>query len=329
MSFRTQLHRMMAASILLGLLNSSPAVGQGIDAFPNKPMKLIIPFAPGGGTDIVGRTVALKLQEAWGFPVIADNQAGASGLIGINLGMKASPDGHTMTFVTAGIAVNPQINPDLRYDLLRDFAALSQLTSQPLVLVVNPSFQARTVKEIIALAKASPGTLNYGSSGVGGTAHLASELFASLAGIKMTHVPYKGGNPAMQDVVAGNTQMIFSSIAQAQSLLKAGRLRSIAVTTSRRAAVLPDLPTIAEAGVPGYEVAGWWGLVLPNKVPESSITKLNRELARIVHLPDVAEKFAADGSQAVGGTAEEFRVLIKTEITKWGKIVKEAGIKGS
>ena len=306
-------------------VTTTPVLAQS--DYPNKPIKVIIPFAPGGGTDITGRTVASKLSEAWHIPVLAENQAGANGTIGINMGSRAAPDGHTITLISTSTAINIHIYPKLNYDLLRDFTPLSQLTSQPYLLVVHPSVSVKNVRELIALAKAKPGALNYGSSGIGGTSHLSGALLASMAGIQMTHVPYKGGNPAMQDVIAGNIQMLFSTLLQSQAFLKDGRLRAIAISTATRSPAAPDVPTIAESGVPGYEVAPWYGLLLPARTPESIVNKLSVEVMRIMRLPDVAPRMAADGSVAVGSTPEQFGALLKVETAKWGKVVKEANIK--
>ncbi len=316
-----------ACVLAIAMALPQAAMAQAVDGFPSRPMKMIIPFPPGGGTDIIGRTVASKVQEAWGQAVVVDNQAGANGTIGLTMGMKAAPDGYTLTLISTATSINPHIYPNLRYDLLRDFLPLSQLTTQPYLLVIHPSVPARSIQDLLGVARARPGQLNFGSSGVGGTSHMAGELLASLAGIKLTHVPYKGGNPAMQDVVAGNIQMLFSTMLQAQSFIKDGRLRPLGVSGARRHPAMADLPTIAEAGVPGFEVAGWFGLALPVRTPDPVVARWSAELTRVMRLPEVASRIAADGSQAVGGTPEEFRTLIRSEIVKWGKIVKEAGIR--
>lgn len=316
-----------ALAALCAITVSPVALAQNVDSFPNKPMKIIIPFAPGGGTDITGRTVAAELQKAWGQPVVADNQTGANGTIGISMGSRAAPDGYTMILISASSLINQHVLPSVPYNLLRDFAPLSQLTAQPYALVVHPGVPAKNLKELIAYAKANPGKLNYGSSGIGGTSHLSGALFAQLAGIQLTHVPYKGGNPAMIDVIGGNIQMLYSTLLQAGPHLKSGKLRVLAVSTARRAPAAPDVPTMAEAGVPGYEVAPWYGLVLPGKTPQPIIGKLNKEVARIMQSPEVAPKLAADGSQGIGGTPEAFGALLKAEDAKWAKLVKDIGLK--
>jgi len=305
----------------------STAWAQPADNFPVKPIRIIIPFPPGGGTDSIGRAVAAKLQEAWGQPVLVDNQAGANGTIGLTMGMKAAPDGYTLTFISTGTSINPHIYPNLTYNLLRDFMPLTQLSTQPYLLVVHPSLPVKSVKELIALAKAQPGMLNYGSSGLGGTSHLACVMLESISGTRMTHVPYKGSNPALQDLLAGNIQVLFSTLLQSQAFVRTGRLRAIAISSKTRSPTTPELPTVSEAGAPGFEVAGWFGLALPARTPQPILARLHREIARIMHLPDIGQKLAADGSQAVGSTPEDFTALIKVEIAKWGKIVKEARIK--
>jgi tripartite-type tricarboxylate transporter receptor subunit TctC len=317
--------RALALAALCGL--SAGAFAQSADNFPSKPIRMIIPFAPGGGTDITGRTVGAELTKAWGQAVVADNEAGANGTIGLAQGVKAPPDGYTLILISASSLINQYVLPSVPYDLLRDFAPLSQLTAQPYSLVINPALPIKNLKELIAYAKANPGKINYGSSGIGGTSHLSGALFAQMAGIQMTHVPYKGGNPAMLDVIAGNIQILYSTLLQAGPHLKSGKLRVLAVSTAQRAPSAPDIPTMSEAGVPGYEVAPWYGLVLPGKTPQPIITKLNREIARIMQSAEVAPKLAADGSQGVGGTPEAFGTLLRAENAKWAKLVKEIGLK--
>src|ERR1043166_6826629 len=225
--------------------------------YPTKPIRLIIPFAPGGGTDITARSIAAKLTEAWGQTVVPDNRPGANGTIGVDIATKSAPDGYSLTMISSSHSVNVSLYSKLPYDLVADLAPITQATSQPYALVVHPSVPAKTVKELVALAKARPGTLNYGSSGTGGLSHLSGALFASLAGINITHIPYKGGAPAMTEVIAGQIQMLFSTILQSHTHIRAAKLRALAVTTARRSAAMPELPTMSEAGVKGYEVAGW------------------------------------------------------------------------
>jgi tripartite-type tricarboxylate transporter receptor subunit TctC len=296
--------------------------------YPARAIHLIIPFAPGGGTDIVARTVAQKLGEALKQPVVPENRAGGNGTIGANAVAKSAPDGYWLSMITASHSVNVTLQGNKHpYDLLKDFAPISQLTTQPYVLVVNPDLPAKSVQDLIALAKAKPGKLTYGSSGVGGTSHLAGALFCVLANIEMTHVPYRGGEPAMADVVGGQIDMLFSTRLQSRGLVDAGKLRPLAVTTRKRSPATPELPTMQEAGVPGYEVAGWYGMLAPTGTPPAIINKLNREVVRIVHLPDVTDKMAADGSEPVGSTPAEFAAHIKAEVEKWRDLIQKTGIK--
>ena len=296
-------------------------------SYPAKPIRLIIPFAPGGGTDLTGRAITQKLTEAFGQTVVADNRAGANGTIGADIAAKAPPDGYTLSMISSSHSVNPSLMKKLPYDLITDLAPITQATTQPYALVVHPSVPAKSVKELIALAKSKPGMLNYGSSGTGGLSHLSGALFASLANIEINHVPYKGGSPALVDVIAGQIQMLYSTILQAHTQLKAGKLRALAVTTAKRSRAAPDLPTMAEAGVPGYEVAGWYGIVAPAKLPRPIITKLNQEIVRILHMPEVGEKLAADGSEPVGSTPEQFGAHIKREVAKWRALIQKTGIR--
>jgi tripartite-type tricarboxylate transporter receptor subunit TctC len=298
-------------------------------AYPSRTARLIIPFAPGGGTDIVGRIVAAKLGETWGQTFIVDNKAGGNGIIGLDACAKAAPDGYTLSMVTGSASVNVTLQGNKQpYDLLKDLAPVTQITSQPYVLVVDPKLPVKNLAELIALARAKPGTLNYGSSGPGGLSHLSGELFCSLAKIKMTHVPYKGGMPALSDVMAGQIQMLFSTQAQAHPFIPNHRVKVLAVTTATRSPSAPDVPTMAEAGVPGYEVAGWYGMLAPAGTPQAIIDKLQREIAQILKLPDVKETLALDGSDAVGSTPAQFAVHMRTEVEKWRKLIQEARITG-
>ena len=294
--------------------------------FPSRPIRLIVPFAPGGGTDIVARTIGQKLTEAWKQPVVVENRAGGNGTIGANAVAKSPPDGYTLSMITSSHSVNVSLQGSKHpYDLLKDFAAVSQVTRQPYVLVANPRLP-KSLQELIALARASPGKLTYGSSGIGGTSHLAGALFCSLAEIDMTHVPYRGGEPAMTDVVAGQIDMLFSTLLQSHGLIQAGKLRSLAVTTATRSPALPQVPTMQEGGVPGYVVNPWYGVVAPGAAPPAIVHKLSREIARIVQLPDVIRKMASDGSEPVGSAPEQFAAHIKSEVEKWRDLIRKTGI---
>ena len=311
---------------LTGALMCGGALAQP-QSYPTKPIRLIVPFAPGGGTDITARAMAMKLTEALGQTVVVDNRAGANGTIGADIAAKAPPDGYTLSMISSSHSVNPSIMKKLPYDLITDLAPVTQATSQPYALVLHPSVAAKSVKELIALVKAKPNSLNYGSSGTGGLSHLSGALLCSMTGITMTHIPYKGGSPALTDLVGGQIQLLFSTILQAQSQLKGGRVRALAVTTAKRSAGAPDLPTLHEAGVTGYEVAGWYGMVAPLKTPAAIIARLNTETVKALRGSDIKDKLAADGSEPVGSSSEAFGLHIKAEVAKWNKLVKEASIR--
>jgi len=296
-------------------------------AYPNKPIRIIITVAPGGGSDITTRTVGQKLIEAWGQQVIVDNRPGGNGIIGMEIAAHANPDGYTLLLGTIGpVAVNPSLYSKLPYDPVKDYAPIARGVSALNMLVVHPSLPAASVKEFIAYAKANPGKINFGSSGVGFADHLAGEIFNTLAGVKMVHVPYKGGAPAMLDLLAGNLQCIFATVSTAITYVKAGRIRPLAVTSAKRAEQFPDIPTIAESGVPGYTVDNWYGFFAPRGTPKPIITKLHAEINRILLLPDVKERLAGLGIFAfLLPTPEAFGGYIEDEIKKYAKVVKDSG----
>jgi len=321
---------LLQAGVALASLATCPRVfAQANSAadFPSRPIRLIVPFASGGGTDIVGRTIGQKLTEAWKQPVVVENRAGGNGTIGANLVAKSPPDGYTLSMITSSHSVNVSLQGSKHpYDLLEDFAPISQVTRQPYVLVLNPRVPVKSLQELIALARSNPGKLTYGSSGIGGTSHLSGALFCSLAEIQMTHVPYRGGQLAMTDVVAGQIDMLFSTLLQSHGLIQAGKLRPLAVTTATRSPALPKLPTMEEGGVPRYEVTPWYGMVAPAGTPPAIVNKLNREIVRIVHLPEAIQKMATDGSEPVGSTPEQFAAHIKSEVEKWQDLIRKTGI---
>ena len=304
-----------------------PAFAAAQGAFPARPVRLVVPFPPGGGTDITARAVGLKLTESFGQPVIVDNRPGANGTIGVDITAKSAPDGYTITMISSSHAVNVGLYPKLPYDLLKDLAPVTQATSQPYAFVIYPGVPAKTVKEFIAYAKARPGTINYGSSGTGGISHLGGAWFAQLAGIDMVHIPYKGGAPATLDMIAGRNHMQLGTFLLTGAHIKAGRLRVLAVTTPKRWHGTPELPTVQEAGVPGFAITQWYGMLAPAKTPPVIVGRLNKEIARILHLPDVKEKLAADGADAVGSPPADFGAHIKSEVVKYAKIVKQVGLK--
>ena len=292
--------------------------------YPNKPVRFIVPFAPGAGTDTTARTIAQKLSDAWGQQVVVDNRTGAAGAIGVDLTAKAVPDGYTICLISASHSVNSAVNPKLPYDLVKDLAAISQASTLFYVVYHNPSVPVKSIRELIAYAKANPGKLNFGSSGTGGLQHFAGELFNYMAGVKMIHVPYKGTAGVIPAMLAGDVQIGFGTLFGVRPHLPSGRLKALAVTTSKRTPAAPELPTVAEAGVPGYEVDQWYGVLTSAKVPAPILRKLNAAINEALKSPDVAKRFAADGSTPAGSTPQQFSAHIKSEIAKWRKLVKEA-----
>lgn len=294
--------------------------------YPNRPIRYIVPFVAGAGTDITARAVAQKLGERFGQQVVVDNRPGAAGNIGMELTAKAPPDGYTMVLVSASHTVNRSLQK-LNYDLLRDFAPLAQVTSQPYCLSVHPSVPAHSVKELVALARAKPDSLTYGSSGAGGLSHLAGAMLASLAKMQWIHVPYKGGAAAINDMLGGQINAQFTTIIGTIQHVKQGRLRWLAISTPKRSAAVPDLPTVAEAGVPGFAVEGWYGVLAPAATPRPVIDKLGRSIAESVRSPDVSERFAVDGSIPVGSLPDDFATHLRSEIAKWAKVTRDIGMR--
>ena len=324
---------MYRKAITLGVLTLcsafAPAHGAAQETYPARPIRLIVPSAPGGGTDFTARTISQKLTESIGQTVIVDNRAGAAGNIGAEIAAKASPDGYTLVMPITSFPINPHLYSKLPFDTLKDFAPVVMASSAPLFLVVNPSIPAKTVGELIAFAKSKPGQLNYANSGNGTTAHLAGELFKKMAGVNLVSVPYKGGGPAVIDLMAGRVQIYFSTIPAALSHVQAGKLRGVAVTTTQRVSLIPDVPTAAESGLPGFEVVGWFGIFAPAGTPRLVVAKLNKELNQVLSLPDTQQRFASQGLIPGGGTPEELGKFLRAEIAKWGALIKEAGIQGS
>ena len=304
------------------------AAGVPAADYPTKPVRMLVGFAPGGGTDTTARPIAQKLSEALGQQVIVDNRPGAAGNIATDITAHAAPDGYTILMATiASLAINPSLYGNLPFDPEKDLAPVIQAVDSTNILSLHPSVPANSVKELIALAKQKP--LNYGSSGVGGTGHLAGELFNVMAGTKMTHVPYKGGGPAMVDLVAGNIQLVFATAASAVPQIKAGRIKGLAVTTAKRSGLMPDLPTISEAGLKGFEANNWYGIVVPAKTPRSIINRLNAEVTKILHMPEIKSFLFNQGLDVAPGTPEQFGAYIKSERTKWAKVVKASGAKAN
>lgn len=298
-------------------------------SYPAGPMRIVAPYPPGGGTDILGRVVGQKLTETFRQPVVVDNRAGANGTIGAAFVAKAPADGHTMLIIPAGYASNPALYAGLPYDQARDLTPVSHLASGPLVLVVHPSLPAKSLKELIALAKARPGTINFGTPGAGALPHLSAELFSSMAGIRMVHIPYKGPSTAIVDLMSGQISLYFMNILQSLPLIKSGKLRALGVTSPQRSAIAPEMPAIAEAGLPEFDMTNWYGMLVPAGTPRDSIGKLQQEIARILNLPEVKERLAADGMTVVASTPEQFAAFLATETAKFNRIIRTAGIKSS
>ena len=300
------------------------AQADGAKDYPGRPIRFIVPFAPGAGTDTTARTIAQKLSEAWGQQVVVDNRTGAGGAIGVDLTAKAIPDGYTICLISASLSVNSAVNAKLPYDLAKDLAAVSQASSLFYVVYINPSVPAKSIKELVAYAKSNPGKLNFGSSGAGTLQHFAGELFNHMAGVKIVHVPYKGTAAVVPAMLAGDVQVGFGTLFGVRPHLPTGRLRALAVTAGKRSAAAPELPTVAEAGVPGYEVDQWYGVITSAKVPAPIVRKLNAAINEALKSPDVVKRFSADGSTPQGSTPEQFNAHIRSEIAKWSKLVKEA-----
>ena len=296
--------------------------------FPAKPVRLIVPFAPGGSTDIVARVLGQKLNEMWGQPVLVDNRAGGSTVIGTEIVAKAPPDGHTLLVTPAPFTIVPSLIPKLPYDPHKDFEPVTLINTTPLVVVVHPGVPAKSIKDLVALAKSKPGTLNYGSSGSGGSNHLAGELFNAMANVKMVHVPYKGNAPALTDLVGGHVDVVFNGLTSALPMIKSGKLRALGMTSLKRSATLPQVPTLDEAGLKGFQAVAWNGLTAPARTPKSVVDKINADVLKVVRAPELVEKLRAEGSDPVGSSVEQYATFLREEIAKWGKVIRAANIKG-
>jgi tripartite-type tricarboxylate transporter receptor subunit TctC len=316
--------KLVAASCVLLLA----ALAAQARAFPDKPVRLVVPFPAGGSTDIIGRTLGQKLSEIWGQPVVIDNRPGGSTIIGTDLVAKSAPDGYTLLVTTAPFTIVPSLTDELPYDPAKDFEPITLINTTPLVLVVNPSVPANSVKELIALAKAKPGTLNFGSTGSGGSSHLAGELFNAMAGVRIVHVPYKGNAPALGDLVGGHVDIAFNGLTSAMPLIKAGKLRPLAVTSLTRAGALPQMPTLDETGLKGFQAVAWNGLSAPARTPKELIARINADVLKVLHSPELVERLKAEGSDPVGNSPEQFAAFVRDETAKWSKVIKFANIKG-
>jgi tripartite-type tricarboxylate transporter receptor subunit TctC len=318
------LQRMLCALALLscafGVANIAAA-----QSYPNKSIRIIVPYPPGGATDVMARLIAQKLSESWQQVVVVDNRSGASGTVGSDMVAKSAADGYTLLMQGTQHAINLSLYKQLPFDTLRDFAPVAFIGSAPFLLVVHPSVPANSVGELIAYIKTRPGGLNYGSSGIGGGAHLAGEIFKTNAGVQLTHIAYKGAAPAMVDLVGGQLPMVFDPIPTSITQVRSGKIKALAITSARRSALMPELPTIAESGLPGFEVVAWFGLYAPAATPKDIVTKLNAEVNRILQLPEIKEKFASLGAESMPMTTDQFALYLRAEITKFAKAIKDSG----
>jgi tripartite-type tricarboxylate transporter receptor subunit TctC len=297
-------------------------------AYPDHPIRIVVPVAPGGGNDIVARMLAQKLTEAWGQPVVVDNRPGAATAIGAEIVAKALPDGHTIMLASVSFAINASVRKTLPFDALRDFATVTQVAHVPQVMVVNPALPAATLAEFIALAKVRPGQINYASAGTGSSTHLAMEILMDMTGIRLNHVPYKGTAPGLTDVIAGHVQVTFDAIPPVIPHVKSGRVRALVLGGTHRFPTLPDVPTLAEAGLPQYTFASWFGIFAPARTPDAVVRALNRELARIIRLPETRRSFVDLGIEPLGTSPEEFGKFLRAEIARWSEVVRAHNIRG-
>ena len=301
-------------------------VAHSSEPYPTKPIRIIVPFAPGGGTDLTARLVGQRLSERFGQPVIIDNRPGAGTMLGTELTLKSAPDGYTLMIASASHAINPALYRKVNYDPIRDFAPVTLAISFPFVIAVHPAVPARNVKELIAHAKANPGRITYASSGTGSTNHLAGELFKSMAGIDLLHVPYKGGGPAMNDAIGGQVSMIFGTVLETMPQVRAGKLRGLAVSSGKRAAFAPDLPTAAEDGLPGYDVTGWYAFLAPAGIDRAVLARLNQEMTGALDYPAVKEKLLALGAEPWPTSPQKAQAFIAGEVTRWSQLIRAARI---
>jgi tripartite-type tricarboxylate transporter receptor subunit TctC len=314
--------------ILLGALVAASAAYASAQTYPSKAIRLVVPFPPGGTTDILAREVGQRLTEVFGQPVVIDNRPGAAGNIGSDIVAKSAPDGYTLLLCTVSShAINPGLYSKLPYDHIKDFAPVILVARVPNVLVVNPDVPVNTVADLVKLAKERPGQINFASSGSGTSIHLSGELFKTMAGVDMVHVPYKGSAPALTDLIGGQVQIMFDNLPSSLPQIKAGKLRAIAVTSAQRAPALPNVPTIAESGLPGFEATSWFGVLAPAGTPPAIITRLNAEIDKWLQSPEAKEKLLAQGAAAAGGTPEQFATYIRSETEKWAKVIKASGAK--
>ena len=318
----------MLPHLLCAVTIAALPLGASAQPYPGKPVRVIVTFAAGGGADFMGRLIGQKLSESFGQPVVIENRAGAGGSIGNEAVAKAPPDGYTLLLGAAGaLVIAPWLYAKLPFDTVKDFAPISLLATVPFALTVHPSIPSKTVKELIALARANPGKLNYGSSGAGGAPHLAGELLKSMAKIEIVHVPYKGLAPAITDLIGGQLELIFADVNLVHPHIQARRLKGLAVTGAQRSPVMPDLPSVAEAALPGYQAGTWYGLLAPANTPREIIARLNGETNRLLATAEMKERFATQGAEPAGNSPEQFATFIRSELDKWAKVIRDANIK--
>jgi tripartite-type tricarboxylate transporter receptor subunit TctC len=322
-----QRSRAMLFNVFVGCIVAAVPAVAGADEFPSRPVRLVVPFAAGGSSDAVSRLVARKMTAAMSQPVVVENRPGAGGNLGADLVAKSKPDGYTLLLAAGSSAINVSLYSKLPFDVLRDFDPVIHLCTVNLMLVAHPSFPARTPQELVALAKDKPGIVTYASAGSGTVQHLAGEMFGSMANVKLTHVPYKGSGPALSDLIGGQVNVMFANMPGTLQHVAAGKLKAIAVTADKRSAILPELPTLAESGLAGYQATTWFGVLAPAGTPKPVIARLNAELARAVASPEVLEFLRAEGAEPIGGPPEQFQAFLRAEVERWAPVVKAAGAK--
>jgi tripartite-type tricarboxylate transporter receptor subunit TctC len=321
---------MRAVMGVLALLAISPALSQprsDSPAFPSRPVRLVTPSAPGSTADLLGRMAAQKLSEAWGQPVVVDARPGAAGIVASSIVARAAPDGYTLIMVAGNHAINPSLYSKLPYDTARDFEALTEIGAAPLLVASHPAVPVSSMKELIAYARAHPRRLNYASAGKGTPGHLTMALLSSMAKLELVHVAYSGGGPVLNAVVSGESQMLASGVLILLPLVKNGKLRALAVTTSSRSRAAPEVPTVAESGVPGFAVSGWWGMLAPRATPRPILDRIQKDIAAVLATPDVQARLANDGIEPVASTPEQFSAFVRDEMAKWSAVVRDAGIR--
>lgn len=319
---------MLIARTFLAFVAASWTVATPAQTYPSRPLRIVVPFAAGGGTDIVARVLGLRLTELLGQTVVVDNRAGASGAIGADMVAKSAPDGYTLLLASNGpVAILPSLSARLAYDPVRDFAPVAQAVAMPFLFVAHPSLPVRTIRELVALARAQPGRLNYGSPGSGATTHLATELLKSMAKIDVVHVPYKGVAPASTDLMSGQVQLLAGDLSTLLPHVRSGKMRALAVTSAKRSTLISDVPTVAESGVAGYDASGWFGVLAPAATPRDIVGRLNADILRALQHPDTRERLGALGGEVAGTAPEQFGAFIRDEIAKWGRLIRAIGLK--